>query len=230
MAQEGVPSLRFDLSGIGDSAAAKSAVALETIIQEDVDAAIEQVREAWGIEEIVLLGLCSGARDAFDAALRRSEIVGIVSIDLMAEFRTWQYHVAHYGGRLLSWGSWRNTLNGSNDTLSRILGFVRGDPAPAEDGLLAATLGLRPETSRNQLRSELSEFLDRGGRALCVFSGGLEHNCNHASQFYEALPQFANEIRFSTVYFGEANHIFSNRQYQSELVRCIQAWTVEQFG
>ena len=164
LAVEGITSLRFDLSMVGDSAPMVASVGLGELVQGDIDSALEEVRSTVGIDRFVLAGLCSGARDALDAARRRSDVIGVVSIDLITDLRTWHYYAVYYGSRLLRWRSWRNTITGSNGTLEWIFDKLRGKPPRWDDGIEPEALGLRPPTSRDDLRSGLTQVLARGSK------------------------------------------------------------------
>ena len=223
----GVPALRFDLSGIGDSTSSPSASTLEALVQQDVDSALEYVRSQGPVDQVVLVGLCSGARDALDAAGRRPDVAGIVCVDLIADFRTWHHHAVHYRRRFFRPKSWANTLSGRNSVISRVLSRLGGG-RPRAGSLQQAVLGLRPVTGREILARELDTFLGRGGRVLFVFSGGLVHNYNHRLQFRRALPVIERHPRFSLEYFGGADHTFSRRHHQQALMKCITSWLSQQ--
>jgi pimeloyl-ACP methyl ester carboxylesterase len=81
LARSGIASLRFDLAGIGDSEAPPEGVPpLYSALTADIAAAIDWL-EARGIREITVFGSCSGAYQAFHAAIsdRRINRVALVN-------------------------------------------------------------------------------------------------------------------------------------------------------
>ncbi|MDX1390067.1 MAG: hypothetical protein R3344_12810, partial [Acidobacteriota bacterium] len=118
----GTISLRFDLSGIGDSLARRDTLSLEECVVKDVEEAMAYLEEAHGVERFVFVGLCSGAREAFRTAHRDERVVGAVMIDPIV-FRTRRFYMQHYGRKVASTEVWRNALTGG----TRYLGRVRAD-------------------------------------------------------------------------------------------------------
>lgn len=84
LAAEGVRSLRLDLGGLGDSAAGPGEAAVDIYRR----AALAEVRAAvdllasFGSDEVVAMGVCSGAFMAFHAALGDPRLVGLVLVNL----------------------------------------------------------------------------------------------------------------------------------------------------
>lgn len=232
LAERGVPSLRFDLSGIGDSGMPSEVLPLDELVRQDVDAAITFVREVQQARQLVMLGLCSGARDALDAAGRHHDVVGLVAIDLMADLKIWQFHAVHFGARLLNPESWKNTLLGRNGRVEALLGMMTRSGAPAGDGESEPDIGagVRTLLSRQELRERLTPLMVRDARVLLVYSGGLEDNYNHEGQFRAALPELARAPGLAVHFFPEANHTFEQSEQQRALIARIAAWCGEGFA
>jgi pimeloyl-ACP methyl ester carboxylesterase len=81
LARTGIASLRFDLAGIGDSEAPPEGVRqLYGALSDDVGAALDWL-EARGIRDLTVFGSCSGAYQAFHAAItdRRIKRIALVN-------------------------------------------------------------------------------------------------------------------------------------------------------
>jgi pimeloyl-ACP methyl ester carboxylesterase len=81
LARSGIASLRLDLAGIGDSEAPpEGAPALYTVLTDDIRAAIDWL-ELRGIRDLTVFGSCSGAYQAFHAAIsdRRIKRIALVN-------------------------------------------------------------------------------------------------------------------------------------------------------
>jgi pimeloyl-ACP methyl ester carboxylesterase len=81
LARAGIASLRFDLAGIGDSEAPSDGVPpLYGAVSADVGAAIDWL-EARGIRDVTVFGTCSGAYQAFHAAVSDRRIARIALVN-----------------------------------------------------------------------------------------------------------------------------------------------------
>lgn len=230
LAARGFPSLRFDLSGIGDSDPARGSASLAELVVRDVDAALDHVRKTRGIERVVVMGLCSGAQDSLDAATRDPQVVGTVAVDLIGDLVTWQHQAVHVGKRLLNADGWRNAI--TRLTRGRLRPPSDGGSVDEADGpgQVGPFLGIRDAVPRGELQRELTALLARGMRLLFVFSAGLEDNYNHASQFREALPELARHPNLASEFFPRADHTFSNAEQQAALIERVVEWMTAQFG
>ena len=81
LARSGIASLRFDLAGIGDSEASpQGAPHLYSALSDDVRAAIDWL-QARGIRDLTVFGTCSGAYQAFHAAISDRRITRIALVN-----------------------------------------------------------------------------------------------------------------------------------------------------
>jgi pimeloyl-ACP methyl ester carboxylesterase len=163
----GVPSLRFDPTGAGDSLRplpegpthAYSAQRLE-----DTRAALDFAQERLGVERLALVGLCSGAYVAFHAGIEDPRVVSQILINLQT-FR-WRegdtLDVAlrnsvkssdYYGRRALRRDTWRRFFRGELHALAVLSALVR-----------------RRLILRSGARRALARSLASGRRALFVFA------------------------------------------------------------
>ena len=92
LAARGVPSLRFDLSGIGESLAIGSTGNSLQRAAAEIRSAVDYLKQHEQIERVALFGLCSGADDAMFAALQDDRIEGVFSVDGCG-YRTFRYHL-----------------------------------------------------------------------------------------------------------------------------------------
>jgi pimeloyl-ACP methyl ester carboxylesterase len=81
LARSGIASLRFDLAGIGDSeASSDGAPHLYSALSEDMRAAIDWLHGR-GIHDLTVFGTCSGAYQAFHAAISDRRITRIALVN-----------------------------------------------------------------------------------------------------------------------------------------------------
>jgi len=232
MAELGFASLRFDLSGIGDSARPRDAAALEEIVARDVDAAVAWAKNRSGVDSAILMGLCTGARDALDHALKDRSVAGVVAIDVVANLRNWQFWVVHYGRRFFRLRSWMNAMGGRNRRVANVLrqvasGMQNGNGRPA--GSRPLVLGIRPHLAKDALGDHIRDLLDGGTRLLFAFAAGEGGPYNHRRQMAELYPDLTARRGFSWEFFPEADHIFSERDQQARLIVRITEWLAAEF-
>lgn len=160
-AARGVPTLRLDLEGIGDSDGDDERY--EDVAELYVPALVDQVLaaldalEARGLPpRFVVAGLCAGAHQSFHAALRDQRVASVALLNPRALF--WDPAIdaardARKAGLLLSASSWRRIVTGDLRP-SRVLAMARWV-------LLAPIrLPLRARARRARVR-ELEQALER---------------------------------------------------------------------
>lgn len=81
LARHGLCVLRFDLSGLGDSGLSPGRQAVSARKNADIGDAIAFMQAQYGMADIIMLGLCSGAVDSHHAALNHANVRGVVMLD-----------------------------------------------------------------------------------------------------------------------------------------------------
>jgi dienelactone hydrolase len=81
LAQQGMPTLRFDLSGLGDSRTADTTRSFDEQALLDLRTAADEMQARLGVREIVLVGLCSGASHGLQAAVDDARVTGLLTFD-----------------------------------------------------------------------------------------------------------------------------------------------------
>ena len=109
LADKGISTLRLDLSGLGGSAPRTGKIEMEDRARLDVSDAMNFLTEKTGVEKFVLLGLCSGAYNAHQVAVKDHRIVGSVFMDGIV-FRTIGFFFRYQIGRFFRFRFWRNAI------------------------------------------------------------------------------------------------------------------------
>jgi hypothetical protein len=217
---KGFTTLRFDFSGIGDSERRSDVASLRESVDRDIAEAIDYLSKTRGAERIVLIGLCSGANDAFFAAVTDRRVVGAVLIDMLGPFRTWQVDLHHFLSRALRLQSWKTPLR-------KLLNFSRSlvpDSAPKADADEVYVMGGRSSASRERIRSQLGRILERQCRLFVIFTGGFPLHYNHRTQFRHLFPAAARHPALSYAYYPDVDHSFSRRVYRTRLLDDVVRW------
>jgi pimeloyl-ACP methyl ester carboxylesterase len=225
LARSGVASLRFDLSGIGDSGAPgdDATIPRGEIERRDIDDALSMLA-ADGAQRFVLAGLCSGADNAFATMVSDPRVVGALMLDGFA-FRTVGYFVRYYGPRLVRPGVWWRTFTGRSRALKGFLTAIGRRltrwSRPARDRI---SLAASTHPTRGEMRRQWLALVGRDARVLLVFTAGLEARYNYRGQFFAAFRglDFGNTVQHE--YFGESDHIFSRERDQARLEQLLIGW------
>jgi len=217
---EGIVTLRFDLSGIGDSERRREVGSLRESVERDIAEAITYLHSTQGADHFVLVGLCSGAYDAFHAALGETRVIGAVMVDMPGPFQTWRHTAHHLMARVLRPASWRDPVRKAALYAREFLGARQ----PAHDHGDGYVVGGRSSVTREQMGAELGQLLGRGVKLHFAFTPGIETNYNHRTQFRHTFPLAARHPALSYDYFPEADHVFSAPSSRAQLINAIVTW------
>lgn len=223
LAERGYPSLRVDLSGLGDSAPRRDRRSLEEAHLADLSEAMDAFGEQEGVRRFVLAGVCSGADLSLTLAARDARVAGAVLIDSFA-YGTALNQVVGYGQRLVDRESWRNLLRGQSEIgqrLARRLGLGPNEASGAEAEAVEIPSWVMPP--KDAILAEVEGALGRGAALHFVYSGGpaLYNYLTHLAPSFLALRRRGD---LSTQIFREADHTFTLSLYQQALIAAIEAW------
>jgi len=222
LAAEGFTTLRFDLSGLGDSKVAWDPEATDPqgMTDRDVRLALDWLDGVGSGEGgYVLAGLCSGADNARRAAFRDPRIVGAIMIDPDV-YRTPGYWLRHIGKRLLRGRTWRNVLTLQHPWIRSAL----GGEEEAEEAVTASAMTVTRLPGREELEEQHRELVGRGVRLFYLFSGGLEVRYNYRDQLLDGLRGVDFEDCLTLEYHGESDHTFSRPEYQRSVLHSMVDW------
>jgi hypothetical protein len=228
LAKIGVPVLRFDLSGIGDSERQATAVSLQESVLRDISAAADFLSLKQGAKSLVVAGLCSGAFDAFLYALADERVSGAFMLDMPGPFRNWSHLAYRAAGRALRPASWMNLVRRISKQ-ARPLPLVGSiDGAQPGDASTVFLPGVRGHLSRDRMEAELDKLLARGVKLMFVFTGGVEDDYNHRLQFRLRFPRAAAHPSLCTEFIPWSDHTFSTRNAREYVTGYLQNWVAQQ--
>ena len=218
LAEIGITSLRLDLSGIGDSAAATSRASFREQSIRDLQSAMDHVEATTGIRRFVVLGICSGAANGYWLALNDKRVVGLLMFDGFT-YPTAKTQLLH------DWHRFRTTpprivVAKALRRLKRLFGIAtEAAPASIFNAVSDASLPTRQEFGQ-----ALQSLVDRGVSLYLIYSGSLLVHHNYHGQLADALehPAFMSRMRYD--YLPEIDHIATPLAAQQQLMTLVCEW------
>ena len=229
----GLRSLRFDLSGIGDSGPRQNALGRDESMVSETQEAMDALGASHGVDRFVLFGICTGADQAVRVALADPRVVGAVLVDGYA-YQTVPHMLRYYLARLARPHSWWNVLSLQHPAFHRRIAQPAGRagharPAPEEggtEGLPRPGIYVRPP--RAEAEARLRTLADRGCRLCVAFTPTTRFSS--AAQFGEMFPSLRGHPAIRVAYFKGSNHVFTLVASQEALMRTVESWMSECFA
>ncbi len=175
MAAKGVGSIRFDLSGLGDSRPAAGGNEART--DADIGAALDALGAASGASRFTLFGLCSGADNGYRAALADPRIAGLILVD--------PYAYANRRAKLERTAMKALDVNRWKAALARAAA-PKGDTAPVRSEGDSS----RPHPPRAEFGADLQKLTARGVRILIIYTRFVEEQLTRPEHFFETFADF----------------------------------------
>ncbi len=248
-AQAGIPSLRFDPAGLGDSTGTIPRYDMREFYGKisvgyfvnDLLTAIEEFKKYVSPKHIVLAGVCGGAVTALLAAPRSPNVDGLILMSvpvLLASAQTGDldripkgyardYLIKAYGRKLLSPKAWKRLLLGQSE-VPLILNYLRAalkldhkKPKKTEP------LSKHPNPLFNEHFVEsMDALVSRGSRLLLLFGEDDAFRHEWESEFYNLYwhrrPEYESQTEI--LYIPACNHMFTLREWQNKAVDKSLTW------
>jgi hypothetical protein len=217
--QAGVATLRFDLRGRGDSEGDPFETDLDGMISDTCRAA-RFLGEKTGVQNVALLGICSGANAAIGAATLMPEIKELILWSILtfqpqkkrtdALRRTGHYGLG-YAAKLFRGQTWRKLLTGRINfrMVGRVLFGNRG----------AAKEERNRKDSKRDIMAEFGRFR---GRALFIHGSRDPEAPGAREAFQRFCP--AHSIPCEFILLEGSNHNFHSAKWKSEVMRRSISW------
>ena len=236
----GIPVLRVEARGVGDSEGEWPEGALTTIHRMielghcagDVRAALDWLETHLGIRRCIVGGLCGAAITALHVAREDSRMAALYAIGLPVVLdgeieepamsaRELHSHRSLYLRKLLQPASWLRFLSLKSDYRLLWRALRRRALGRADDAAAAAAAGLNPHLAECMLA-----LLRNGRRALLLFGERDPRRWDFEEKFLQpsasALEPYQAQMQYSLV--PGANHILSHPTAVAAANRLTEAW------
>jgi pimeloyl-ACP methyl ester carboxylesterase len=224
LASLGFLTLRFDFSGIGDSAVRSDDLSFEKSAIAETQNAMDFLETTKGIESFILLGGCSGARIAFNTASCDARVIGALLInfpsreeDDAAKFPDAAHRSAFFYYRksaLFSLRSWWRLASGQAHygQLVRALWC-------AFQGQIAVEEKACPQV--RQFRSDLKALIDRHLHLAFICSEGDHRLDDLRVAGGKELRRLCSDRKLVLEIVKRSDHTFSSLHDQEQLLKVI---------
>ncbi len=218
LAEAGHTSLRFDLSGQGDSRSATQPNDFVAQSVRDLRSAMDHVQQRCGIHHFALIGICSGAVCVLPAGLADTRVAALMMFDGHWYRTFWTPWMRHL--------TWWQAMGWSDVRVS-----VQRRVAHVVSVLLRRPRADRPERfsssvnpPRDEFARSLQTLVDRRVALYFVYSVAAVDCYSYADQFGHVFgrePFFAQvrcEMRL------DIDHSFASLEAQRRMVRLVLDW------
>jgi len=205
-------TFRFDFGGIGDS---ETGLSSETFIErssQEIQLAIQQLKEKYELDNFIVGGLCSAADCALLLDAYDDNIKGLLLIDPPA-YRTKRYFKIHKLKRVL------RTLHSLD--IMRWLKLINKFSSPITK---TSELNFRVFPSRETMANNLNQHLLNAHLLFIVYTGGSLSYFNHKNQFYDMFPETNLDKNLKLHYLPKSDHLSILKRDRDKLIDLICDW------
>lgn len=215
LSSAGSVTLRYDFSGIGDSAVRQDHLPFEQSAVRETQAAMDFLEATRGIGRFILLGGCSGAKIALRTAGCDSRVVGVVPINFPipdppnitqgdTSRESTHYYFRH---ALFDRQSWRKLLTGRSN-YRRIVSAIKVQAKPRSQRQKRQLPGAF------QLLTDLQLLIDRGVCAAFVCSDSDPN----LTDLRDILNDLIQDRKVNLEIIRRSDHTFSSLYDQQQLL------------
>lgn len=219
LAEKGIASLRFDLSGNGDSLSIGNTDGVIAQARNDFKSAMDWVQSNAGASSFLVFGVCSSAVHAYNIALADSRVAGLLMFDgfwYRSRFTTIVRDLKRAAD-----GDWASRFA----AIKRRLTTAQIEAAPQEESadLLAANnpFGSPPLADYT---AALQTLVDRGTDIYILYGGSVIDSYSYAGQFKDVFGDEPFYPHVRCEYHPDIDHTFISRHGQKKMVRLACDW------
>lgn len=223
LGSRGEVTMRFDLSGQGDSRHVGGGGDFRAQAIRDLRAAMDHLEQTLGVRRFALIGVCSGAVNAYWTSLADARVSGLLMVDGFWYRSRWTRWVRHWKRfRAIPWSHVVAAVK------RRLPGFgtAHKHQPDAADGLFAEDSALA-NPPREEFALAMGSLVARRTAVFLLYGGSVIDFYSYRGQFRDA---FAGEPWLESVrcdYRPEIDHTFVSLEVQQNMIDLVLGWMPE---
>ncbi|HEV2700085.1 MAG TPA: alpha/beta hydrolase, partial [Steroidobacteraceae bacterium] len=212
-------AVRFDQSGLGDSAPRHDRLPPLSGGLADIREALDSVEKICQVSRFVLIGLCSGADQSVLYGHTDPRVVGLVIMDPTIP-PTRRYYLHYILRRLHHLKNWISLLTGRSGLLRLATTHLRYRLQESDklSPLTLQDLRFSPYLARSYAASAA-----RGLKLLTTFTSPSPRH-EYERQILDAFPEVSAGGTLQMQYFRDSDHLFTASRDRARLFRVIIDW------
>jgi pimeloyl-ACP methyl ester carboxylesterase len=221
LATMGFASIRFDLSGQGDSSNAQGNLGYAQQAVADIQAAMDHLARTLDVHRFALAGICSGAFNSFATAQVDARVCGLFLIDGQ-HYPTWKTQSI----------GWLRRMKGPVWKMVAPWLWQRAKKLASKSSLAeqaAAANGGWSHPAQDIYAQAMQALCAREVRICLLFSGSLLRTYNYAGQFKDAFAGQGFVDKISVQYCPDIDHTITPLGAQQNLLERVGAWAKQPF-
>lgn len=223
LAGMGFPTLRFDLSGRGDSPPRTDALSNEDRVIDDIRKAMDFLQKRLGVERFVLMGICSGADDVHRTTVADPRVVGGLMVDGYG-YPTFRFRLRRYTS--FACDPYR-VYKFLKRRLHMAWARVSGGRGPRPQWQLTFWWTPPPKA---KVMAELQSLIDRGCALLFIYTADVHRYYSYAEQFRDMYRELDFRDLVEYDFAADADHLFSLPGRRDRLMNRVSDWMEARFG
>lgn len=216
LAASGLVCLRFDYSSCGDSLPAINQPWQIQVLRDEAESTIRFFCEQFALDELILLGFCTGGEIALSVSQSIPQVVACVlwstaalhsPLTLLKRLRHAYSMMRQYMQKLWHGATWRKIITGQVDIVMVYQTLVKRQVAPDTEKKAALAYSEQPSTVREHLP------------VLCVY-GEHDPDRREARRYYQRL--LGKDVSIAIV--PQADHNFSSWLWDKSVCQLTTEW------
>lgn len=221
LAREGIASLRFDLSGHGDSLSIGNLDGICAQSVRDLKSAMDWIEQTNGPTSFLVFGICSSAVNAYNVALADQRVAGIMMFDGYWYRSRWTTIVRDLKRALCA--DWRERAAAIARRLFPQKMQDQTSAAEEVSNVLSSSnpFGNPPLAS---FTDAMQRLVDRGTDIFIVYGGTIIDYYSYAGQFKDVFGNYPFFPHVRCEYHPDLDHTFMTRHAQNQMVALSCGW------
>ena len=227
-AEHGFDTLRFDLSGLGESAPATGALGYEQQSAHDISAAMDFLESNGRTDGFIGIGMCSGADNFQRAALADERLCGLVLLDphaYPAKGAAIENMIARYADRY----RWARKLGEYGSKIQMPLRRQAQSNAKIGERRDDVDDQNRKRPPRAQFGNELQALTNRGVEISIFYTAYVQREVTRALQFFQTFSDYEFEGKIAVNVNPRVTHTYTTLESQNMLLTEIETWLKQRF-